>query len=236
MNRLEVANIYKNYGTKVVLNDISFSIKENEIFGLIGLNGIGKTTLIKTILNLIDADKGDVSVCQQNINKGPKYRENISYLPEKFQPSLFLKPMEFFKIFANSNNKATLENIHKLCDLINLDKNVLNKKMSSFSKGMVQKVGLIGAVLEEKQLMILDEPMSGLDPQARIYLKNMLLNYKNNGKSIFFSSHVLSDIDEICDRIAILHNSKLLFIGTPQVFKDKHKENSLEKAFLKEII
>ena len=100
---------------------------------------------------------------------------------------------------------------------------------------MSQKIGLITAVLNNKNLMILDEPMSGLDPKARINLKNLLLNYKKNGKSVFFSSHILSDIDEICDRIAILNNNEIVFIGTPEELKAKNNNTSLEKAFLSEI-
>ena len=100
---------------------------------------------------------------------------------------------------------------------------------------MTQKLGLLGTFLSEAKLIILDEPMSGLDPRARIALKQQLLSYKEAGNSIFFSSHILSDIEEICDKIAILNNGKIVFSGKPEDFKTKHQENSLEKAFLNEI-
>lgn len=105
----------------------------------------------------------------------------------------------------------------------------------AYSKGMGQKLGLVGAFLVDSSFLVLDEPMSGLDPSARIKLKNELLANKKAGKTIFFSSHILSDIDEICDRIGIIHDGKLHFIGTPQAFKDKMKETSLEQAFLRVI-
>ena len=229
MTVLDIEHLFNGYGKKVILNDITFSIEEGEIFGLIGLNGAGKTTLIKSILNLLFPTSGVIRV---NGIDAPKARRNISYLPEKFQPNIQLKCIEFIKIFCNNFD---VKRIEELCNILDLDKSVLNKKISSLSKGMSQKIGLITSVLDAKSLMILDEPMSGLDPKARINLKNLLLEYKKSGKSVFFSSHILSDIDEICDRIAILNNSKIVFLGTPEELKNKNNTNSLEKAFLSEI-
>ena len=231
-NILEVKNIFKSYGEKSVLNGVSFDIKENEIFGLIGLNGVGKTTMIKSILNLTDLDKGQILIDNQDVVNF-KSRENISYLPEKFLPSLFLTPIEFLNIFVNGKNYYN--QILELCEEIDFDKKFLNVQMSKFSKGMVQKIGLIASVLENKKLIILDEPMSGLDPKARINLKRILLKYKQNGKSVFFSSHILSDLDEICDRIAVLNNGSIKYIGTPADFKEKYRQPTLEMNFLKVI-
>lgn len=227
---LEIKNIYKNYCDKEVLKNVFFEIKENEIFGLIGLNGVGKTTIIKSILDLTDIDGGEIFI--NGINSvNCKSRSNLSYLPEKFLPSLFLTPIEFLNIFANG--KRYYERILRLCEQIDFDVKFLNVQMSKFSKGMVQKIGLIASVLEEKKLIILDEPMSGLDPKARINLKKILLNYKKDGKSVFFSSHILSDLDEICDRIAILNDREIKFIGTPKELKERYNESTLELNFLK---
>lgn len=231
-NVLEVRNIFKSYGEKAVLNGISFDIKENEIFGLIGLNGVGKTTLIKSILDLADIDDGEILINGMN-SVDCRSRSNLAYLPEKFLPSLFLTPMEFLNIFTNG--KIYKEKIFELCEQIDFDTKFLNVQMSKFSKGMVQKIGLIASVSENKKLIILDEPMSGLDPKARINLKKILLNYKKDGKSVFFSSHILSDLDEICDRIAILNNKAIKFIGTPKGLKEKYNEATLELNFLKSI-
>ncbi|MBR2141509.1 MAG: ABC transporter ATP-binding protein [Rickettsiales bacterium] len=231
MNILEVKDISKNYSTKNVLNGVSLEVKEGEVFGLIGLNGAGKTTIIKTILNLIKQDSGVVKICGVDASKHES-RENISYLPEKFQPSQQLKVIEFIKIFSKNFD---LEKIKDLCDVLALDVDVLNRKISSLSKGMSQKVGLITSFIDNKKLIILDEPMSGLDPKARINLKNLLLNYKKSGNSVFFSSHILADIDEICDRVAVLHNGDIRFVDTPAALKNKFNTTSLEKAFLMEI-
>ena len=233
MNILELKDVVKSYSTKTVLDNINLNVQEGEVFGLIGLNGAGKTTMIKTILHLLTQNAGNIKICGIDTEE-TKSRQNVSYLPEKFQPSQHLKVIEFIKIFSNKEN-FNIKEIERLCEILDLDKKVLNKKISSLSKGMSQKVGLIVSFIDNKKLVILDEPMSGLDPKARINLKNLLLEYKHNGNSIFFSSHILADIDEICDRIAVLNNGKIQFIGTPSELKDKYNINSLEKAFLMEI-
>jgi ABC-2 type transport system ATP-binding protein len=232
---IKAENIYKAFGNKLVLNDVSLEVVENEIFGFVGLNGIGKTTLIKVIIDLLEHDGGGVEIF--GINKIlPEARKNIAYLPEKFQPSIQLKGKEFLKFVAGLHQKKLdLIKAEQIAKVLDLDPNALELKISSYSKGMVQKLGLLGAFLSEAKLIILDEPMSGLDPRARIALKKQLVSYKRDGNSIFFSSHILSDIDEICDRIAILNNSKIVFTGNPSDFKAKHNESSLEKAFLAEI-
>lgn len=232
---IKVENIYKSFGKKMVLNDINLEVKDDEIFGFVGLNGIGKTTFIKIIIDLLDHDGGGAEIF--GIDKIlPKARKNIAYLPEKFHPSSQLKGVEFLKFVTGFHQKKfDLEKAKKLAEILDLDAKALNLKISQYSKGMVQKLGLIGTFLSEAKLVILDEPMSGLDPKARIFLKKQLVNYKKAGNSIFFSSHILSDIDEICDRIAILNEGKIVFVGKPEEFRNRHKENNLERAFLKEI-
>jgi len=234
-NPIKAENIYKAFGTKLVLNDVSLEVNENEIFGFVGLNGIGKTTLIKIIIDLLEHDGGGVELF--GIDKIlPEARKNIAYLPEKFQPSTQLKGKEFLKFVAGFHQqKLDLAKAEQIAKVLDLDPKALELKISSYSKGMVQKLGLLGTFLSEAKLIILDEPMSGLDPRARIALKKQLLNYKNAGNSIFFSSHILSDIDEICDRIAILNDSQIVFTGKPSEFKAKYNEASLERAFLAEI-
>ena len=231
MSVLKLKNIIKTYSTKKVLDGIDLTIEEGEVFGLIGLNGAGKTTIIKTILNLIDQDSGSVELVGKD-SKVCDSRENIFYLPEKFQPPQQLKVVEFIEIFSK---KFDINKVKELCEVLDLDKNVLNKKIGSLSKGMSQKVGLITSFMDDKKLIILDEPMSGLDPKARMNLKNLLMNYRKSGNSIFFSSHILSDIDEICDRVAVLNGGVIQFVGTPADLKKKFNTVLLEEAFLKEI-
>ncbi len=232
---LNVQSISKSYAGRKVLNDIQFSLVPGEIFGLIGLNGAGKTTLIKIMLDLVSAESGKVQIFDEP-STSIKARRQLSYLPEKFQPSRYLKGMEYLDLALSYYGKKldpalARENAAKL-DLSPL---VLDARVGSYSKGMGQKIGLLGAFMVDASLLVLDEPMSGLDPSARIKLKDMLLAAKAENRTVFFSSHILSDIDEICDRIGVIHDGKLFFIGTPSEFKKKHGDDMLERAFLNSI-
>ncbi|MDA7705368.1 ATP-binding cassette domain-containing protein [Rickettsiales bacterium] len=232
---LVINNIYKSFGQTETLNNINFSVNENEIFGFIGLNGAGKTTLIKIIIDLLECDSGNVNIFGQN-HKDYNSRKNICYLPEKFQPSNYLTGIDFLKLNLGFHNvEFDLKKAEIISKNLDLNPKFLPEKISKFSKGMTQKIGLMSSFLTNNKLIILDEPMSGLDPKARINLKEQLLNYKKQGNSIFFSSHILSDIDEICDRIAILHNGKIIFIGDSKSLKEDKQTNNLEKAFIKAI-
>jgi ABC-2 type transport system ATP-binding protein len=232
---LSVENIYKSYNSQNVLNEVSLSLVPGEIFGLIGLNGAGKTTLIKILLDLIRSDQGSAQIFGVACTH-IEARRQLSYLPEKFQPSRYLKGMEYLDLALSYYGKKLDTNEAKAkARALDLDPDVLNRRVGSYSKGMGQKLGLLGTFMVNASLLVLDEPMSGLDPNARIKLKNMLLEVRQAGKTIFFSSHILSDLDEICDRIGVIHNGKLFFTGTPRDFKQKYHEESLEKAFLRSI-
>lgn len=232
---LDVFSVSKKFGQKTVLHDVSISIDEGEIFGLVGINGIGKTTLIKIILDLLRQDSGQVKFFGQNAQSTAS-RKNISYLPEKFYPSLFLKGREFLSLSLSFYGKK-LSNMKMLekAEILQLDTAMLDQKISKYSKGMGQKLGLLSSFLTEAPLLILDEPMSGLDPSARIQLKNLIRDYKKQGKTIFFTSHILADIEEICDRMAVIHNGRIIYEGTPENLLKKYSQNNLEKAFLSAI-
>lgn len=232
-NPLSISKLHKSYGNRIILSDINFSLVQGEIFGLIGLNGEGKTTLIKTILDLTKADSGEITICDLPSSE-IEARKNLSYLPEKFQPSRYLKGFEYLDLVMsyygkNLDKEAAIQKVSAL----DLCPDALVAMVRSYSKGMGQKLGLASAFLVDTPLIILDEPMSGLDPRARIKLKGELLASKQAGKTVFFSSHILSDIDEVCDRIGIIHDGRLRFVGTPEAFKESQQESSLEKAFLK---
>lgn len=232
---LEISNLSKKIKNKIIYNDVNFNIEENEIFGLIGLNGAGKTSIIKSILNLTQADEGEISFFNES-NKALNARKNIAFLPEKFQPSFFLTAKEFLKISLSMHkikfNEHHAKNFFKA---MNLSENVMDQKIGKFSKGMGQKLGLIATFMTEAPLLILDEPMSGLDPDARMRLKKLMQNYKKQSKAIFFTSHILSDIAELCDRIAIIDEGKIIKISTPNKIIENSNANSLEAAFLEQI-
>lgn len=232
---LQLHNISKKYGDRTVLDQISLSLSEGEMFGLIGLNGAGKTTLIKIILDLASANGGRAEIFG-HMSSDIKARRFLSYLPEKFQPSRYLKGMEYLDLaLSYYSKKLDKEQARAMAAALDLNPIVLDARVGSYSKGMGQKLGLLGGLLLDVPLLILDEPMSGLDPSARIRLKNLLLDAKKKGRTIFFSSHILSDIDEICDRIGVIHGGKLCYVGKPDAFKVLHGGQSLEKAFLQSI-
>ncbi len=231
---LKIFNISKSF-TKPVLSAVNFEVKANEVFGFIGLNGQGKTTLIKIILDLLDQDEGEVEIFGVS-RLLPQARKRLCYLPEKFQPSMHLKGEEFIKFVLDFYGKKFDEKkAQQICKNLDLPFDVLQQKVTKYSKGMTQKLGLLAVFMSEADLVILDEPMSGLDPKARIALKRELMAYKNLGKTIFFSSHILSDMDEICDAIAVLNDTKIAYHGSPKGFKEKHGQSNLDGAFLKEI-
>lgn len=232
---LEVSDVDKSYHRRKVLENIRLTLEPGEIFGLIGLNGAGKTTLIKIVLDLVKAEQGKAFVFGTPVSQVAA-RQHISYLPEKFQPSRYLKGMEYLELaLSYYGKKLDAGEARQGAVALDLDPDVLAARVGSYSKGMGQKLGLLGAFMVDAKLLILDEPMSGLDPRARILLKDRLLTAKKEGKTVFFSSHILSDIDEICNRIGVIHDGKLFFTGTPAEFKAKYGEASLEKTFLKSI-
>lgn len=232
---LAIENVSKSYGTLRALKDVSLQLEPGEIFGLIGLNGAGKTTLIKLVLDLAAADSGSVHIFGIP-SLQVESRRGISYLPERFQPSRQLKGMEFLSLSLSYYNKRLdQESARAYAQSLDLDAGKLEDKVGSYSKGMGQKLGLVGAFLVDMPLLILDEPMSGLDPKARILLKDRLLRLREAGKTVFFSSHILSDIEEICDRIGVIHQGELRFTGKPSEFVARYNGASLERAFLESI-
>lgn len=235
-NLITLKNISKKYEHSPVLKNISLDVHQGEILGLIGLNGAGKTTLIKIILDLLQSEDGTITLDGHSHTQSSA-RQALFYLPEKFQPSATLKAFEFLKYTLSYYGiKLDKALAREKAEKLGLNPDVLTWRISKFSKGMTQKLGLLAAMLAQRPLLILDEPMSGLDPEARILLKRLLLSAKAQGQSVFFSSHILSDIDEICDRIAIVHKGELHFTGTPADFKSKYQQDntasSLEETFL----
>ena len=191
--------------------------------------------MIKIILNLLPAEDGSINIFGKS-HYDFEAKHSFAYLPEKFIPSPYLKGEEFLDLSIGYYRlKYDSNEAEKLCEELGLEKTVLKKRIGNYSKGMGQKLALIATFLTQAPLLILDEPMSGLDPSARIALKRKLLAYKEGGGSVFFSSHILSDVEEICDKIGILSSGCLIFNGSSPAFIKKYKAKNLEEAFLKAI-
>lgn len=232
---ISIRGISADYGHGPVIENISFDVKAGETFGLVGLNGVGKTTLIKIILGLMEASKGEASVFgSRTLDASTKNK--IAYLPEKFEPPPFLTGLEFVKFSLDLYRRPfNAEEVMKAADRVSLTRAALKRRVNTYSKGMRQKTGLLGTWLTECPLLILDEPMSGLDPLARVLVKDEIIACKKRGMTVFLSSHILSDMDEICDRIAIIHDGQMKFTGKPAELKAQVGQEYLERAFLKVI-
>lgn len=215
-----------------VIHDINLSVGHGESFGLMGLNGAGKTTLIKALLALRPPMQGEISLLGQGA-KDKSAHEQLAYLPEKFEPPYFLTGAEFVRFSLSLYGRAYDEDtVMSAVDRLALDRDAFHRRATTYSKGMRQKLGLLGTVLTGCPLLILDEPMSGLDPMARALVKDELTAFRKGGGTVFLCSHILSDMDEICDRVGVLHNGRMRFTGTPAALRKQTGEPYLERAFL----
>jgi ABC-2 type transport system ATP-binding protein len=225
--------VLKKYASKVVLDKLNLKVEAGEFFGLVGMNGSGKSTLIKAILDLISVDAGKITL--DNIDhKKVSARENIAYLPDRFAPPAHLTGLNFIQYMLRLHGSAcTQSQIDKVLDALDLDKTVMKESVKSLSKGMTQKLGLASCLLSGKSLLILDEPMSGLDPKARVLFKKQLGLLKQQGATVFFSSHALADVEEMADTMAVLHKGSIRFSGAPEAFKLQYDAGSVESAYMK---
>jgi ABC-2 type transport system ATP-binding protein len=229
---IEIRDLSSGYGGTDVLGDITLNVHEGEILGLIGLNGAGKTTLLKSILMLVVPSAGSVHLFGQAHDR-PSSRARLAYLPEKFQPPSHLCGHDFVRLsLAFYRQRVRRAVVCGLAEDIDLDPAALRRPIRSYSKGMAQKLGIVATLLTGRPLLILDEPMSGLDPKARILLKRQLMAAHAQGRTVFMSSHILADHDELCDRVAVLHEGRLGYVGSPAGLKESQGAPTLETAFL----
>jgi len=229
---IQCQKVCKSYGKQHVLDNIELEVPEGNFYGLVGINGSGKSTMIKAILDLVSIDNGLISIFGKSHRKVCA-REQIAYLPDRFSPPIHLKCKDFihYMLELHSSSQNNVE-IHKMLDALELDREIMGSSVGRLSKGMTQKLGLASCLLSRKTLLILDEPMSGLDPKARVLFKRQLFRLKEQGVTIFFSSHVLADVDELADKMAVLHKSRILYQGTSTEFKHTYNGTNLEDAYI----
>jgi ABC-2 type transport system ATP-binding protein len=229
---IEINNVSKRYGSQKILDGVDLVVNDNEIHGLVGINGAGKTTLIKCLLDLVSINSGEIKLSGINSSDNAS-RNSLAFLPEKFTPPYYLSGEDFLKYILKLYNVSYDE---QLIDsvLLSLDFNpqYLSKPVRQLSKGMTQKLGLTACFLSNKNLLVLDEPMSGLDPRARAYLKQHILDMKNKSVTMFVCTHLLTDIEAFCDKVSILHNGSIHFTGTPEECCRQYKTTDFESAYL----
>ncbi|HHM04799.1 MAG TPA: ABC transporter ATP-binding protein [Gammaproteobacteria bacterium] len=229
---LTVSDVTKYYGRTPVLHDVALKVEPGECFGLVGANGAGKTTLIKCLLDLSRADRGRIELFGVD-SRETKARSRLAFLPERFTPPHHLNGWRFLRTMVDMYEcGAGNAEIAAVVRSLDLSPGALNKPVRAYSKGMAQKLGLAACLLSGKALLVLDEPMSGLDPKARALVKQALAARKKAGQSLFFSTHLLHDVDSLCDRLAILHGGRVVFSGSPAACRATYHSTDLEKAYL----
>ncbi|MDV3426861.1 MAG: ABC transporter ATP-binding protein [Bacillota bacterium] len=235
---IELINVNKSYNGKIkAVDDVSLTINDGEIFGFLGPNGAGKTTTIKMITGILKADSGNIKLNGVNINENPlEAKRQFGFVPDNPDMFLKLKGMEYLNFMGDIYNVSREERLKKI-DYLGEKfeiKDALSDQIQSYSHGMRQKIVLMGALLHNPSIWILDEPMTGLDPKASFILKEMMRNHADSGKAVFFSTHILEVAEKICDRIAVINKGKILFCGTMEEMKEHFKgSDSLENMFLR---
>jgi ABC-2 type transport system ATP-binding protein len=229
---LRFSGVEKRYARVPALNDFSLEVRRGEFFGLVGVNGAGKTTLIKCMLDFCDADAGAIEIFGAP-HRSTAARARLAFLPERFNPPFYLTGRDFLRYMCKLY-RARYEDaeVARLFAALDLEPAALDRLARTYSKGMTQKLGLAACLLSGKDLYVLDEPAGGLDPKARALFKEELAGLKRSGRTVFFTSHALADVAEMCDRMAVLHAGRLRFAGTPRELSARYGAPDLERAFL----
>ena len=227
MHAVETSNIAKSYADKVAVDDISFTVAPGEIFGLIGPNGAGKTTTIRMIMDIIKPDSGQISILGEKLSEATKNK--IGYMPE--ERGLYKKLRVFETIIYLSSLKGTDkytagEKANKLLEQTGMLVHK-RKKIEELSKGMGQLIQFIITVTHDPQLVILDEPFAGLDPVNTELLRDMFIDLKNQGKTVILSAHQMNQVEELCDRILMIHNGQAVLYGDLAEIKSRYRSNSV---------
>ncbi len=233
---IEVKNLVKRYGAKEVVRGISFEVHDGEIYGLLGPNGSGKSTTLKILAGVLPLTSGNVLLNGIDVMNNPiEAKKIVGFVPET--PALYesLTPAELFSLIGSIRGieEATLNSrVSRFVEAFEIEK-YMNQFIGTLSFGTKQKVSLIAAFLHDPQIIIMDESMNGLDPKSARILRELLLNFKSEGKSIVFSTHVLPLAEMLCDRIGVLYRGQLVAEGTMDELREKAQEENLEDIFLK---
>ena len=230
---IEIKNVSKTYnGKKKVLNNVSFKIESGEIFAFIGHNGAGKTTMIKCIMGILDFEEGDILVDNKSIKEEPlECKRIMAYVADN--PDLYenMRAIDFINFICDMYEvleDIRRENTLKYAKMFEIE-DKLNDDISSFSHGMKQKIALIAALAHNPKVLIMDEPFVGLDPKAVYDMKEIMRDMAKEGKTIFFSTHILDVAEKLCDRVAIIKDGTIVKVGK---MKDIKGDESLEQVFL----
>jgi len=232
--RVEFKSRESEGGIKQAVKGLNLSVEQGEVFGFLGPNGAGKTTTMNVLLGFVNATAGDAWLFGVNVRE-PIARQRIGYLPELTYYYKFLSAEELLRFYARIFRlpKAQIEGrIQAVLKLVELE-NARKRPIKTYSKGMQQRVGLAQALINDPDLLVLDEPTSGLDPVGRMKVRQIIQRLKNEGKTVFFSSHELGEVESVCDRVAILKEGELQAEGRVADLVARHQCGTLEQVFLK---
>ncbi len=220
MNVIEINKLTKSYGKVRGIVDVSFHVEQGEIFGFIGPNGAGKSTLIRTLLSLIYPTSGSATIFGKDcIKYAPEIKKDIGYLPSEVFYYDNMKVIDLLRYSASFYKKDCKKRINELAEILELD---IHKKIDDLSLGNKKKVGIIQGLLHEPKLIILDEPTSGLDPLMQKKFFDLLKGENKKGATILFSSHILSEVQKLCDRVAIIREGKIVQVEKISTLKEKN--------------
>ncbi len=231
---LELKNLKKSFGGNEVLKGVDLKVKRGEIIGYIGANGAGKSTTVKIMLGIVDGYEGDVIIFNKSIKdtKG-EYKKKIGYVPEVSEVYESLTAMEYLNFIGQLYDLDVETSTIKGKELMKLFGiyNYLNTRISTFSKGMRQKLILISSIIHNPEILFLDEPLSGLDANSVMIVKELLEIFAGEGKTIFYSSHIMDVVEKISHRIVLLNDGKIVADGSFDELKENSQEGSLEEIF-----
>lgn len=229
-----IKDLKMNFGGKEVLKGINLEIDKGNIIGYIGPNGAGKSTTVKIILGLVEGYSGIIQIFGEDISNGnDEYKKRIGYVPEVAETYESLTAREYLTFIGQLYGleyDTVDEKACKLMDILGI-KEYYNSRISSFSKGMKQKVVIISSLIHNPDILFLDEPLSGLDANSVMIIKEILMSLKEKGKTIFYSSHIMEVVEKISDRIILLNNGSIVADGKFEDLKESVHEKSLQEVF-----
>lgn len=235
MPTVEVNHIVKSYADKIVVDNLSFSVSQNEIFGLIGPNGAGKTTTIRMMMDIIKPDSGDITILGEKLTEASKNK--LGYLPEErglYKKLTVMDSIIYLASLKGMNRHSAREEANKLLDQTGMLP-YGRKRIGELSKGMGQIIQSIVTIIHDPELVILDEPFSGLDPVNTELLKKLIIDLRNQGKAVVLSTHQMNQVEELCDRILMIDNGRNVLYGNPAEIKSKYRSNSVILDFQGEL-
>jgi len=231
---IKIQGLSKDFGSKTVLQGLDFEVARGQILGYIGPNGAGKTTTVKILIGMLSGFLGQVEVCGFNVALFPlEVKKRIGYVPETAALYDTLTPMEYLAFVGRLHGLDEEETAARARDLLGLFdlSGVLKQRLSTFSKGMRQKVLIVASLIHNPDLIVMDEPLSGLDANSAVVVKEILAGLARQGKTVFYCSHVMDVVERICDRIVILSDGRIIADGSFEELQSMSKASSLERLF-----